>query len=316
MYVVALAEIARGRTYAQELGDAAFAEDILRQCAPLFSAMGDHVWLIAQGDRRSEPLMYILERASEELSALARQAQGDKRKQETAVHVEAMAESLLGLERDLVQTDRSTLPPDALEPPIRRIKNACQAFRSHLTWRSATFRHALRVAIAVGAGEALAFVLPWPHAYWVPLTANIILRSDFTSTFTRGIARVIGTLGGIALATLLLVAVPDRTGAFASACIVVFGSVMYMVLTYNYALFSCALTALMVVLLSLFERQAPVPTMADRMLATLIGSLLAGPHLCDMADVAAPAGASRPRARGGARTGLLPRRDGRVPPGR
>ncbi|WP_041707436.1 FUSC family protein [Alicyclobacillus acidocaldarius] len=275
MYVVALAEIARGRAYAQELGDAVFAGDILRQCAPIFSALGDHVWLIAQGDKRAQPLMYILERASAELSAIAQSAQGVERKEETAAHVEAVARSLMALRDDLVQPGVHALPPEALESTASKIKQAWQALQSHLTWDSAIFRHALRVAIAVGIGETLAVALPWSHAYWVPLTANIILRPDFTSTFTRGIARVLGTMGGILLATLLLVAVPDRTGMFASACIVVFGSLMYMWVTYNYALFSCALTALMVVLLSLFERQAPIPTMADRMLATLVGSALA-----------------------------------------
>ncbi|WP_206830482.1 FUSC family protein [Alicyclobacillus fructus] len=275
MYVVAIAEIARGRFYAQELGDARFAEEILRQCAPLFSALGDHVWLMAQGDRRSQPLMYILERASEELTDLARSARGDGRKEQTAAHVQAMAACLMSLRDDLVQPAILPLPTEALESPVPRIKQAWQTFCGHLTWQSATFRHALRAAVAVGAGEAFAVLMRWPHGYWVPLTANIILRPDFTSTFTRGIARVIGTMGGILLATLLMVAVPDRTGIFASACIVVFGSLMYMWVTYNYALFSCALTALMVVLLSLFERQAPLPTMADRMVATLVGSALA-----------------------------------------
>ncbi|WP_067851350.1 FUSC family protein [Alicyclobacillus mali (ex Roth et al. 2021)] len=275
MYVVALAEIARGRAYAQELGDAAFASEILRQCAPIFAALGDHVWLIARGDRRAQPLMYILERASEELSAIARGAKGIERKEETAAHVEAMARSLMALRDDLVQPGVRPLPPEAMQTAASKIQQAWLSLRSHMTWNSGIFRHAIRAAIAIGIGETLAFVLPWPHAYWVPLTANIILRPDFTSTFTRGIARVLGTLGGLLPATVLLVAVPDRTGMFASACIVVFGSLMYMLVTYNYALFSCALTALMVVLLSLFERQAPIPTMADRMLATLVGSALA-----------------------------------------
>ncbi|AEJ43429.1 FUSC family protein [Alicyclobacillus acidocaldarius] len=275
MYVVALAEIARGRAYAQELGDTAFARDILRQCAPIFSALGDHVWLIAQGDQRAQPLMYILERASEELSSIAHAAQGVERKEETAAHVEAVARSLMALRADLVQPGALTLPSEALESAASKIKQAWQALKSHLTWDSAIFRHAMRVAIAVGIGETLAKALPWPHGYWVPLTANIILRPDFTSTFTRGIARVLGTMAGLLLATLLLTAVPDRTGVFASACVVVFGSLMYMWVTYNYALFSCALTALMVVLLSIFEQQAPIPTMADRMLATLAGSALA-----------------------------------------
>ncbi|MDI9259208.1 FUSC family protein [Alicyclobacillus sendaiensis] len=275
MYVVALAEIARGRSYAQELGDAAFAREILRQCAPIFSALGEHVWLIAQGDKRAQPLMYILERASFELSAIAQSAQGVRRKEETAAHIEAVARSLMALRDDLVQSDARASRPEGLPSPASKIKQAWQALKSHLTWDSAIFRHAIRVAVAVGVGEALAVASPWPHAYWVPLTANIILRPDFTSTFTRGIARVLGTMAGLVLATALLAAVPDRTGIFASACIVVFGSLMYMWVTYNYALFSCVLTALMVVLLSVFERQAAIPTMADRMLATLVGSALA-----------------------------------------
>ncbi|SIS97496.1 FUSC family protein [Alicyclobacillus vulcanalis] len=275
MYAVALAEIARARAYAQELGDAAVAADILRQCAPIFGAVAQHLWLIVRGDRRAQPLFYILERASEELSDIARLGGGAQEREATAAHVAAMAQSLMALKADLADPARASLPQEALEPPMSKIKHAWQSFQSHLTWHSAIFRHAGRAAMALGIGEALAFLMPWPHGYWVPLTANIILRPDFTSTFTRGIARVLGTMGGLVLATALLIAVPDRTGVFASACIVVFGALMYMCVTYNYALFSCALTALMVVLLSFFERQAPIPTMADRLLATLVGSALA-----------------------------------------
>lgn len=272
-YVVALAEMAKGRTYAGHREESADARRALRQVASILEKVGDDVWMFAAGrDPRDpqSPTINLLVHAASELEDLAESMRGD-----ICAHVHATAVALRQLHRDLSERTIWHLPAEARESIGRRLKKAAMSFANHLTFHSATFRHALRASGAIGLGMLAARTLPWQHAYWLPLTANIILRPDFTATFGRGIARVIGTVAGILLATIPMVGVHDRTGIFGSALIVVFGAAMYMLVNFNYALFSCALTAEMVVLLSFFERAPAYVTMEDRLLDTVLGSCLA-----------------------------------------
>ena len=85
------------------------------------------------------------------------------------------------------------------------LNNARAILRANLTPRSATFRHAIRLGVALALATALYRLLPFPvgRGYWIPLTVLLVLRTDFASTFTRGLARLIGTILGAVLAVLL-----------------------------------------------------------------------------------------------------------------
>lgn len=72
-------------------------------------------------------------------------------------------------------------------------------------WRQPALRHALRAALAVGTGYAVAMLLPWgSHDYWILLTIVVVLRGNLAQTLERRNARVVGTLVGSLLATGLL----------------------------------------------------------------------------------------------------------------
>jgi uncharacterized membrane protein YccC len=77
--------------------------------------------------------------------------------------------------------------------------DAIAVLRANLTFRSAAFRHAVRLAVCLAGADVIArgLHLPWP--YWVPLTVAVVLRPEFGSTFSRGVGRVVGTLLGLAL---------------------------------------------------------------------------------------------------------------------
>ncbi len=75
-------------------------------------------------------------------------------------------------------------------------------------WRQPALRHALRAALAIGAGYGLAMALPWgSRDYWVLLTIVMVLRGSLAQTLERRNQRVIGTLLGSLLAVGLLVVV-------------------------------------------------------------------------------------------------------------
>lgn len=64
-------------------------------------------------------------------------------------------------------------------------------------------RHAVRLAICVAVGDMIGRGFEWRRFYWLPMTAVIVLKPDFTSTFTRGVLRIAGTIAGLFLATEL-----------------------------------------------------------------------------------------------------------------
>jgi len=82
-----------------------------------------------------------------------------------------------------------------------------QPFASLWRWDTPPLRHAIRAALAIAAGQAIAITLPWgTHDYWILLTIAVVLRGSLAQTLERRNSRVAGTLVGCLLAGLLLYA--------------------------------------------------------------------------------------------------------------
>lgn len=143
---------------------------------------------------------------------------------------------------------------------------------ANLSPRSTAFRHALRLALCVGLGDTLARAAGWPHGYWLPMTVAIVLRPDFTTTMTRGFARVIGTLLGLGVASLLVFVTPSP------AALVVLAALCVLLMRgegrANYLLLAACVSAFIVVLFALLGAP-PLATIEARGLATLGGGALA-----------------------------------------
>jgi uncharacterized membrane protein YccC len=145
--------------------------------------------------------------------------------------------------------------------------------REHLQLNSAFGRHALRLAVTLTAAGVLAHVLPIQRGYWITLTTALVLRPDFTTTLSRGVARIAGTIVGVVAATAIVVAVP-HTPHFTLALAIVFAAISYAAFQLNYGLFSLTVTAYVVFLLALLG--TPEATaVQNRLVATVIGGLLA-----------------------------------------
>lgn len=147
-----------------------------------------------------------------------------------------------------------------------------EILRANLSPRSVSFQHAVRLAIALGIGAALYKGFPIGRDYWVPFTALMVLRPDFTTTFTRGIARWAGTAVGVVLATVLVAFVPLNHVSL-TALVVVIAFVSFAVFSINYALYSVFLTAMVLFLLA-FTGASPDHIAVDRFIDTAIGAAL------------------------------------------
>ncbi|MBV9230229.1 MAG: FUSC family protein [Chloroflexi bacterium] len=154
-----------------------------------------------------------------------------------------------------------------------RLRNPLEILRANLTLRSTAFRHAIRMGIALAIATALYRVFPLQRGYWVPLTTLLVLRQDFTATFTRGIARTEGTMLGAILTTLLVAALsPAGVSLIILEAVVAF--LAFSVLMANYTLFSSFVTAETVLLITFADPQ-PLATVAYRTIDTAIGGVLA-----------------------------------------
>ncbi|MFL5658361.1 MAG: FUSC family protein [Ktedonobacteraceae bacterium] len=170
------------------------------------------------------------------------------------------------------------LPPVHVTIPRQtrlRLHNAWEILRANLTLRSAASRHALRLGLTLALATALYRIFPMlvQRGYWIPLTALLVLKPDFRTTFARGVARLVGTMLGAVLTTLL-VAVLAPTQELLVILDAIMAYLAFSFLYANYAIFSAFITMETVFLLTFVVPQ-PLETVTYRAIDTAIGGILA-----------------------------------------
>jgi len=132
---------------------------------------------------------------------------------------------------------------------------------------------AVRAAVVLAIAAALYRWLAIPNGYWIPMTAVIVMKGTLRQTFQRGLARIVGTLAGAALATLIAAGLrPDPW--ILAALVAIFAGSSYLLIYVNYATFAVCLTSYVVFLLAL----AGLPEndlIAHRSLSTILGGAIA-----------------------------------------
>lgn len=153
------------------------------------------------------------------------------------------------------------------------VRERSGTLRSNLTFSSQSFRHAVRMAVTLAAAALLSHALPYDHRYWLPMTALLVLRPDFTSTVARGVARVLGTLFGAGVVTVALAELRPGPDWLIALVVVLTFPAATLVLA-NYALFSALIASLVVALLA-FTGEPGLDTAFDRSIYTLLGAAVA-----------------------------------------
>jgi uncharacterized membrane protein YccC len=119
-----------------------------------------------------------------------------------------------------------------------------------LNLQSSAFRHAIRLAAMVALGNTLERAFYWHRSYWLPMTIVLVLKPEFTTTFTRGVLRIGGTIVGLFLATALFHFVPG-TITLQIVLIFIFTLQLRWFGPANYGIFAVAISALVVFLIAL-----------------------------------------------------------------
>ncbi len=134
-------------------------------------------------------------------------------------------------------------------------------------------RHAFRLAIVLAIAIAVYRFDHIPRGYWIALTAAIVLRPDFTTTYSIGAGRIAGTIVGGLAAWAIASVVPATATAHATAALAfaVLGCIFQRV---GPAFFAVAITGFVVFVLALVGLHEG-GAVVERIGATLAGGALA-----------------------------------------
>jgi uncharacterized membrane protein YccC len=158
-------------------------------------------------------------------------------------------------------------------PWTLRLRGGLATLRANLTFESAAFRHAIRLAVCVALGAGIGRAVSWHRTYWLPMTVAIVLKPDFTATFSRGVLRMVGTLTGLGFATVLL----HILSAAVVTQIALITLLTFVLRSYgaaNYGILTAAVSALVVLLIGLTGVSAK-DVIAARALNSVAGGALA-----------------------------------------
>ena len=173
----------------------------------------------------------------------------------------------------LVRRWQGSENPPAAADPFPGVALSLRALWSSLAAPSDARHYALRQGTTLAVAAGMEHATGLPNGYWVPMTALLVLRPAFQPTFQRGVLRVLGTVVGAALATLLVHALRLDPVAVA-ALTALFAWLAYALVNVNYGLFAVFLTGYIVFLLD-FGGLSTRVVVAHRTFNTALGGVLA-----------------------------------------
>ena len=162
---------------------------------------------------------------------------------------------------------------EARQPWSLRLGSIAATLRANLSLNSAACRHAVRLAVCIAIGDGISHWSHWRRPYWLPMTIAIVLKPDFSATFSRGVLRLIGTFLGLVLSTGMFHVLPSSLAAQV-ALIAVLMFLMRCFGPANYGILVIAVTGLVVLLIAL-TGVAPADVIAARGLNTVVGGAIA-----------------------------------------
>jgi uncharacterized membrane protein YccC len=188
----------------------------------------------------------------------------------------ALAGQLRGAVRSAVAAATGGLAFDATAPRTARVNLApvrgmFERLLANCSWSSIYLRHAIRLSVTLTLAVIVQHVLPLAHGAWIALTVALVLRPDFSSTFTRGVGRVGGTIAGAVLASFIAAFHPGESGYVVLA--IAFAALGFAFFNVSYALYSVTITGYVVYLLA-FGGAPEHASAIDRVAATAIGGVL------------------------------------------
>ena len=177
---------------------------------------------------------------------------------EVAKDARFQMDALNGQMRSAVDLATNTTPAgqaeyakqEARQPIWLRFSGVLATLRANVNLQSSAFRHAIRLAAMVALGNILERSFYWRRSYWLPMTLVLVLKPEFTTTFSRGLLRISGTIVGLFLATALFHFLPN-TIVVQLLLIFTITLLLRWIGPANYGIFGIAISALVVLLIAI-----------------------------------------------------------------
>ncbi|MGI8960198.1 MAG: FUSC family protein [Bryobacteraceae bacterium] len=162
---------------------------------------------------------------------------------------------------------------EAAQPWKLQVQSWLGTLGANLHFKSPAFRHAVRLATCVAIGDAIGRSISWERSYWLPMTVAVVLKPDFTTTFSRGVLRLVGTFTGLILATALYHLFP-LSPLTQLILVGVFTFLLRSIGPANYGVLSLTISGLIVFLIAA-TGVSPAEVVVQRALNTAAGGMLA-----------------------------------------
>ncbi len=146
-------------------------------------------------------------------------------------------------------------------------------FLSNLTLQSQTFRHAIRLSLAMVLGYLASLLLHVEHGYWILLTIATIMKPAYSLSKQRNIQRLAGTFAGAAIAFGFFYLQPSNSLIF--GVMVVCMVIAYSFLQKNYGVSTFFLTFFILLSFRFLDPRSTQELLIDRIIDTAIGSVIA-----------------------------------------
>lgn len=165
-----------------------------------------------------------------------------------------------------------------LVPAVRRNSGSPASFRNLFPYTALdTVSRILvtRVLLAVTIASMVSIPLGVPHAYWVIMTAGVILQMGLTLRMptVRAIQRVLGTILGVAL--FGLISMMDPSGIWVVVIVAVFQGAIEVVIARNYGLGLVMITPLALTISTAVGNTGILVVGMDRIIDTIFGAGIA-----------------------------------------
>ncbi len=152
-------------------------------------------------------------------------------------------------------------------PWYRRLRTWAGSLASGpLTWIAA-----LRLTLCVAIAEVVGLLVPLERSYWITLTVGIVLKPDFGSVFGRAVLRGIGTVVGVGIGAVVLVA--GGRGWILVALIAIFAGGVAVGKVRNYAILSAFVTPLIILQMDL-ANTGSWDVVVARLVDTVLGCVI------------------------------------------
>lgn len=145
--------------------------------------------------------------------------------------------------------------------------------QDNLSFKSNNFRHAIRISIATLAGFVVSMFFPLGHSYWILLTIIVILKPAYSLTKKRNYQRLAGTIIGALFGLGILYFVKGNDALFVIMLLLMIGT--YSLLRTNYMISVIFMTPYILLLFHLLSNASFKIIIADRIIDTGIGSVIA-----------------------------------------